>query len=80
MAPFQSSMKLQIKGGISLRSLLMLSFSAMVPPFPGASAPPAPVIFLIGLSFVIQTIVVILTVFSGFNYIWKNRSLLGDIK
>ena len=47
---------------------------------PGASAPPAPVIFLIGLSFVIQTIVVILTVFSGFNYIWKNRSLLGDIK
>lgn len=47
---------------------------------PGASTPPAPVIFLIGLSFVIQTIVVILTVFSGFNYIWKNRSLLGDIK
>ena len=47
---------------------------------PGASAPPAPVIFLIGLSFVIQTIVVILTVFSGCNYIWKNRSLLGDIK
>lgn len=47
---------------------------------PGASAPSAPVIFLIGLSFVIQTIVVILTVFSGFNYIWKNRSLLGDIK
>ena len=47
---------------------------------PGASAPPEPVIFLIGLSFVIQTIVVILTVFSGFNYIWKNRSLLGDIK
>lgn len=47
---------------------------------PGASAPPAPVIFLIGLSFVVQTIVVILTVFSGFNYIWKNRSLLGDIK
>ena len=47
---------------------------------PGASAPPAPVIFLIGLSFVIQTIVVILTVFSGFNYIWTNRSLLGDIK
>ena len=47
---------------------------------PGASAPPAPVIFLIGLSFVIQTIVVILTVFSGFNSIWKNRSLLGDIK
>ena len=47
---------------------------------PGASAPPAPVILLIGLSFVIQTIVVILTVFSGFNYIWKNRSLLGDIK
>ena len=47
---------------------------------PGASAPPAPGLFLIGLSFVIQTIVVILTVFSGFNYIWKNRSLLGDIK
>ncbi len=47
---------------------------------PGNSAPPAPVIFLIGLSFVVQTIVVILTVFSGFNYIWKNRSLLGDIK
>ena len=47
---------------------------------PGASAPPAPVISLIGLSFVTQTIVVILTVFSVFNYIWKNRSLLGDIK
>lgn len=47
---------------------------------PGNSAPPAPVIFLIGLSFVVQTVVVILTVFSGFHYIWKNRALLGDIK
>ena len=44
---------------------------------PGASAPPAPVIFLIGLSFVIQTIVVILTVFSGFNYIWKTVRFLA---
>lgn len=43
------------------------------------SASMPPTIMIYGV-IVLQWIVVGLTVFSGFNYIWNNRSLLSDIK
>jgi len=45
--------------------------------------PPSPesysVWFFIG-DVVLQAVVVLLTVLSGVNYVWKNRDLLSDVK
>ena len=47
----------------------------LLPPSPASYSPA----FFFG-DVVLQLIVVILTVFSGWNYVWKNRDLLSDLK
>ncbi len=42
----------------------------------GASAP----VWINSLVMILEWIVVVLTVFSGFNYVWKNRELFSDAK
>ncbi len=44
---------------------------------PSAAMPPAWMIYGV---LILEWVVVLLTVFSGFNYIWKNRELFSDIK
>ncbi|MCI8648937.1 MAG: CDP-diacylglycerol--glycerol-3-phosphate 3-phosphatidyltransferase [Anaerotruncus sp.] len=58
-----------------LWSNVMLLFEPVVE----NSAPPSGVLGLLVLCDVLQIAVVILTLFSGWNYIWKNRDLFSDI-